>query len=163
MAAAGPAVRRPVCAGSRNRPPGPVRPVPDTPLRKPRINDLKLHQDTSGALNTVTGYGPDYVDVNLQRHEGSVIVLPGAPVREWPVSSFDALAPEHFAMLLDPAPELVIFGSGARLRFPHPRLVAALTAKRIGVETMDFQAACRTYNILMAEGRKVAAALLIER
>ncbi|RKU03173.1 hypothetical protein C7H84_11390 [Burkholderia sp. Nafp2/4-1b] len=124
---------------------------------------MKLHQDTSGALNTVTGYGPDYVDVNLQRHERSVIVLPGAPVRDWPVSAFDALAPEHFAMLLDPAPELVIFGSGARLRFPHPRLVAALTAKRIGVETMDFQAACRTYNILMAEGRKVAAALLIER
>ncbi len=143
--------------------PGPCGPCQTLPLRKPRINDLKLHQDTSGALNTVTGYGPDYVDVNLQRHEGSVIVLPGAPVREWPVSSFDALAPEHFAMLLDPAPELVIFGSGARLRFPHPRLVAALTAKRIGVETMDFQAACRTYNILMAEGRKVAAALLIER
>ncbi|WP_175777051.1 Mth938-like domain-containing protein [Burkholderia anthina] len=124
---------------------------------------MKLHQDASGALNTVTGYGPDYVDVNLERHEGSVIVLPGAPVRAWPVSSFDALTPEHFAMLLEPAPELVIFGSGARLRFPHPRLVAALTAKRIGVETMDFQAACRTYNILMAEGRKVAAALLIER
>ncbi len=145
------------------RPPGPVRPLPDLPSTEPRNTDLKLHQDTSGALNTVTGYGPDYVDVNLQRHEGSVIVLPGAPVRDWPVSAFDALAPEHFAMLLDPAPELVIFGSGARLRFPHPRLVAALTAKRIGVETMDFQAACRTYNILMAEGRKVAAALLIER
>lgn len=130
---------------------------------EPRNTDLKLHQDTSGALNTVTGYGPDYVDVNLERHETSVIVLPGAPVQAWPVSSFDALAPEHFAMLLDPTPELVIFGSGARLRFPHPRLVAALTAQRIGVETMDFQAACRTYNILMAEGRKVAAALLIER
>jgi uncharacterized protein len=78
---------------------------------------LKLHQDTSGALNTVTGYGPDYVDVNLQRHEGSVIVLPGAPVRDWPVASFDALAPEHFAMLLEPAPELVIFGSGAGCAF----------------------------------------------
>ncbi len=150
-------------AAVAKRPPGPVRPLPDPPSTEPRNTDLKLHQDTSGALNTVTGYGPDYVDVNLQRHEGSVIVLPGAPVRDWPVSSFDALAPEHFAMLLDPAPELVIFGSGARLRFPHPRLVAALTAKRIGVETMDFQAACRTYNILMAEGRKVAAALLIER
>lgn len=124
---------------------------------------MKLHQDSSGALNTVTGYGPDYVDINLERHEQSVIVLPGAPVQAWPVSSFDSLAPEHFAMLLDPAPEVVIFGSGTRLRFQHPRLVAALTARRIGVETMDFQAACRTYNILMAEGRKVAAALLIER
>ncbi len=142
--------------------PGPCGPATHSPT-EPRNTDLKLHQDASGALNTVTGYGPDYVDVNLERHETSVIVLPGAPVQAWPVSSFDALAPEHFAMLLDPTPELVIFGSGARLRFPHPRLVAALTAKRIGVETMDFQAACRTYNILMAEGRKVAAALLIER
>lgn len=163
MAAPGPRRQASRVRRSRKRPPGPARPLPDTHSTEPRNTDLKLHQDTSGALNTVTGYGPDYVDVNLQRHEGSVIVLPGAPVRDWPVSSFDALAPEHFAMLLDPAPELVIFGSGARLRFPHPRLVAALTANRIGVETMDFQAACRTYNILMAEGRKVAAALLIER
>ncbi|AIO67085.1 Mth938-like domain-containing protein [Burkholderia oklahomensis] len=124
---------------------------------------MKLHQDPSNTLNTVTGYGPDYVDINLQRHESSVIVLPGAPVVEWPVASFDALTPELFAMLLEPQPELVIFGSGARLRFPHPSLTALLTAQRIGVETMDFQAACRTYNILMAEGRKVAAALLIER
>ncbi|KAF1054844.1 MAG: hypothetical protein GAK41_00509 [Burkholderia gladioli] len=124
---------------------------------------MKLHQDPSDALNTVTVYGPDYVEINLQRHESSVLVLPTAPVAPWPVEAFDALTAEHFAMLLDPAPEVVIFGSGARLRFPHPRLTAALAARRIGVETMDFQAACRTYNILMSEGRKVAAALLIER
>jgi uncharacterized protein len=123
---------------------------------------LKLHQDSNGALNTVTGYGTDYVEINLHRHAGSIIVLPEGPVIPWPVSSFDALSPEHFAQLIEPAPEVVIFGSGERLRFPHPRLTAALAKHRIGVETMDFQAACRTYNILMAEGRKVAAALLIE-
>ncbi len=124
---------------------------------------MKLHQDSSGALNTVTGYGTDYVDVNLQRHAHSIIVLPEEPVIEWPVSAFDALTPDHFAALLPAKPELVIFGSGARIRFPHPRLTAALAAARIGVETMDFMAACRTYNILVAEGRRVAAALLIER
>ncbi|MGH8778701.1 Mth938-like domain-containing protein [Paraburkholderia sp.] len=123
---------------------------------------MKLHQDASGALNTVTGYGADYVEINLERHLGSIIVIPDTPVIAWPVSSFDALAPEHFELLVGPAPEVVVFGSGGRLRFPHPRLIAALTAQRIGVETMDFKAACRTYNILMAEGRKVAAALLIE-
>lgn len=123
---------------------------------------MKLHQDTSGALNTVTAYGAGYVEINLQRHERSVIVLPDSPVIPWPVSSFDALTPDDFAYLIAPAPEVVVFGSGARLRFPHPRLVAALAAQRIGVETMDLMAACRTYNILMAEGRKVAAALLIE-
>ncbi|WP_454826750.1 Mth938-like domain-containing protein [Paraburkholderia xenovorans] len=123
---------------------------------------MKLHQDSSGALNTVTGYGVDYVEINLVRHSGSLLVLPDAPVIPWPVSSFGQLSAEHFAMLVDSAPEVVVFGSGERLRFPHPRLTAALSAKRIGVETMDFKAACRTYNILMAEGRKVAAALLIE-
>ncbi len=130
--------------------------------RRPRITNLKLHQDSSGALNTVTGYGPDYVEINLVRHQGSIIVLPEAPVIAWPVSSFEALSAAHFELLIAPAPEVVIFGSGERLRFPHPRLTAALAKLRIGVETMDFKAACRTYNILMAEGRKVAAALLIE-
>lgn len=124
---------------------------------------MKLHQDSSGALNTVTGYGAHYVDINLERHESSIVVVPDAPIIEWPVSSFDELTPEHFEIVLAATPEVVVFGSGARLRFPHPRLTAALTARRIGVESMDFMAACRTYNILMAEGRRVAAALLIER
>jgi len=124
---------------------------------------LKLHQDSSGALNTVTGYGAHYVEINLQRHESSVVVVPDAPVVDWPVSSFDTLSVEHFEIVLATEPEVVVFGTGARLRFAHPRLTAALTARRIGVESMDFMAACRTYNILMAEGRRVAAALLIER
>lgn len=124
---------------------------------------MKLHQDSSGALNTVTAYGAQYVEINLERYESSIVVLPDTPVMPWPVSSFDALTPEHFELLLAAAPELVVLGTGARLRFPHPRLTAALAARRIGVESMDFMAACRTYNILMAEGRRVCAALLIEQ
>ncbi len=123
---------------------------------------MKLHPDQLPPLNTVTAYGDDYVDVNLQRHQSSIIVMPELPVRAWPVQAFAALEACHFEMLAEAIPELVIFGSGNRLRFPHPRLTAALAARRIGIETMDFQAACRTYNVLMAEGRKVAAALLIE-
>ncbi|MBN3814202.1 Mth938-like domain-containing protein [Paraburkholderia sp. Ac-20347] len=123
---------------------------------------MKLHQDSSGALNTVTGYGADYVEINLERHNGSILVMPDSPVQPWPVNAFDSLTPELFAMLLPLKPEVVVFGSGERLRFPHPRLTAPLSAQRIGVEAMDFKAACRTYNILMAEGRRVALALLIE-
>ncbi|VVE27611.1 hypothetical protein PTE30175_03387 [Pandoraea terrae] len=123
---------------------------------------MKLHQDPLQAWNTVTGYGPDYIDVNKVRFEHSVVVVPEGEVVKWPVNSFDSLLPEHFDALLSFAPEVVIFGSGKRLRFPHPRLTASLAGARIGVEAMDFQAACRTYNILMAEGRKVALALLIE-
>ncbi|KMQ81104.1 Membrane protein [Candidatus Burkholderia pumila] len=113
-------------------------------------------------LNTITSYGDGYVAVNLERHEGSVIVMPQSPVAAWPVKSFESLTPEHFDSLIEATPEVVIFGSGSRRRFPHPRLTAQLARHRIGVETMDFGAACRTYNILMHEGRKVAAALLIE-
>ncbi len=127
------------------------------------ITDLKLHQDSSGTLNTVTAYGAHYVDINTERHERSIVVLPDAPVILWPVASFDALTVEHFELVRACEPEVVVFGTGARLRFPHPRLTAALIAQRIGVEAMDFMAACRTYNILMAEGRRVAAALLIEQ
>lgn len=127
-----------------------------------RTRDLKLHQESSGALNTITSYGADYVAINLERHDSSIIVMPELPVAAWPVASFAALSPEHFEALLDMAPEVVVFGSGTRLRFPHPKLTAALAERRIGVETMDFGAACRTYNILMSEGRRVAAALLIE-
>lgn len=124
---------------------------------------MKLHQDPSqAALNTVTGYGSSYVDVNKIRFEHSVVVFPEGDIQRWPVDTFDALDTTHFDALLAHRPEVVIFGSGKRLRFPHPRLTASLARERVGVEAMDTQAACRTYNILMAEGRRVALALLIE-
>ncbi|WP_353193346.1 Mth938-like domain-containing protein [Pandoraea pnomenusa] len=123
---------------------------------------MKLHQDPSQALNTVTGYGPGYVEVNKIRHDKSVIIAPEGEIQGWPVSRFDALSPTDFEMLRELDPEVVIFGSGGRLRFAHPRLTTSLTSARIGVDSMDSQAACRTYNILMSEGRRVVLALLIE-
>ncbi|MCI3208506.1 Mth938-like domain-containing protein [Pandoraea capi] len=124
---------------------------------------MKLHQDPSqAALNTVTGYGPGYVEVNKVRYDESVIIAPEGDVLPWPVSRFDALDASHFEALRALDPEVVIFGSGARLRFAHPRLTTALTSQRIGVDSMDTQAACRTYNILMSEGRRVVLAVLIE-
>jgi uncharacterized protein len=120
---------------------------------------VKLHASALTRLHTFTGYGEGYVMVNGARHEESVIVLPER-IEPWPVAGFAALAEEHFAALAALAPEVVLLGTGARLRFPHPSLTAALARARIGLEVMDTQAACRTYNILMAEERKVAAALL---
>jgi uncharacterized protein len=125
---------------------------------------LKLHSsDSSNVLNTVTAYGDGYIEINKVRYEHSVLVMPEGTVVRWDVARFEDLTPEHFARLLEMGAEVVVFGTGNRLRFPHPRLAAPLTEKRIGVEAMALQAACRTYNILMMEGRKVAAALLIER
>ncbi|HPA92145.1 MAG TPA: Mth938-like domain-containing protein [Quisquiliibacterium sp.] len=121
---------------------------------------MKLHVDVNAALNTVTAYGAGYVEINRQRHAGAVLVRPEGEILPWAPASFEALTAADFEALLAQRPELIVLGTGDRQRFPHPRLVAALTSERIGVEAMDTRAACRTYNILMSEGRKVLAALL---
>lgn len=120
---------------------------------------MKLHEAKSAGQNLFTGYGEGYVLINQERHDGNLVVTPNE-VQAWPVQSFEALEAAHFELLAAFKPEVVLFGSGTRIRFPHPRLTAALTNAGIGVEVMDTQAACRTFNILMAEDRKVLAVLL---
>jgi len=122
---------------------------------------LKLHASGLTNLNTFTGYGEGFVLINAVRHEGSLIVMPEY-LQPWDVGGFAALEPGDFAALAALKPEVVLLGTGAKIRFPHPRLTSALSQARIGVEVMDNQAACRTYNILMAEERKVAAALIFD-
>jgi uncharacterized protein len=122
---------------------------------------VKLHASGPSGVNTITGYGEGYVMVNGERRASSVVVLPDR-VQEWSVVGFDDLSAEDFAFLKELKVEIVLLGTGARQRFPHPRLTAALAQAGIGLEVMDVQAACRTYNILVAEERKVAAALLFE-
>ena len=122
---------------------------------------MKLHLDQPGAINQFTGYGDGYVSVNNQRYTASVIVMPSREVSPWNVERFEALTAQDFEKLLELEPEIVIFGSGETLRFPHPQLTRALQSRSIGVEVMDTKAACRTYNILVAEGRQVVAALLL--
>ena len=144
--------------GLPDNPSGPGEPFTGTPPE----TRLKLHADPSNALNTVTAYDDTSIEVNLVRYPHSVLLMPEGPVEHWDITRFNDLTPGHFERVLQHAPEVVIFGSGQSLRFPHPRLTANLVRQRIGVDTMDVKAACRTYNILMAEGRKVAALLLIE-
>ena len=120
---------------------------------------MKLHASAPTALNTFTAYGEGYVMVNSQRHEAPVIVMP-EQLLPWNVVRFETLQESDFQVLLELKPEILLLGTGPKQRFPHPRLTRALAALRIGVEAMDLQAACRTYNILMAEQRRVAAALL---
>jgi uncharacterized protein len=122
---------------------------------------VKLHASGPSGVNTITGYGEGYVMVNGERRDSSVVILPDR-VEQWSAKGFDHLSTEDFAFLKDLKAEIVLLGTGARQRFPHPRLTAALAQAGIGLEVMDLQAACRTYNILVAEERKVAAALLFE-
>jgi uncharacterized protein len=102
------------------------------------------------------------VTVNGQRIEKSVVVLPDRIIADWGATGFEALAPEHLAALAFLEREIVLLGTGAVLRFPRPEILRPLIEAGVGVEVMDVQAACRTYNILLAEERKVAAALLLE-
>ena len=121
---------------------------------------MKLHAQLASALNTVTAYGPDWIEINRQRFEDPVLVMPEGEVKRWSVESFDALAATDFEALLALSPELVLLGTGEVQRFAHPRLLAPLTNAGIAVDSMTTHAACRTYNILMAEGRRVLAVLL---
>jgi uncharacterized protein len=123
---------------------------------------LKLHADAPSSLSTVTGYGPGFIEVNKSRHPGHLLLLPESPARPWQVQSFDQLRAEDFDALLALRPEVVLLGTGARQRFVHPRLTAGLARAGVGIEVMDTAAACRTYNILMSEGRHVLAVFLQE-
>ena len=122
---------------------------------------MKLQPDRSLAP-TITGHGPGWVAVGGERITHSVIVGSAGQRIAWPVSSYEALDASHFALLAELDVEVILFGSGARIRFPRPAWIAPLVARRTGLETMDTAAACRTYNILAQEGRSVAAALLLE-
>lgn len=123
---------------------------------------MKLHATSTQQYQTVTAYDETGVEINAVRFDYSLLVLPEVAPMPWPVSSFEQLSAESFEQIGATSPDVVILGSGNKQRFVHPSLLANLTARRIGVESMDNQAACRTYNILMAEGRKVALALIIE-
>lgn len=121
---------------------------------------MKLHADPLTRLNTVTAYGAGFVEINKVRHDRSIVLCPESPVAPWSAASFETLRADDLAALLVFAPEVVLLGTGERQRFPPPQLLRPLAQARIGVEVMSTPAACRTYNILMAEGRRVLAALL---
>jgi uncharacterized protein len=122
---------------------------------------VKLHRAGPTPYNLITEYGEGYIAINGQRTESSVIVTRDQ-VLPWQATSFEKLAAADLEVLSALGPEIVLLGTGPRQRFPHPRLTAPLVKARIGVEIMDLKAACRTYNILVVEERKVIAALLFE-
>ena len=121
---------------------------------------MKFHLQTSTS-NVVTGMGPGWIRVGQTEYKGNLVLLPDAVIEGFAPDGFAALTESDFAALLGYAPEMVLLGTGERQQFPHPRLLRALAAARIGVEVMDTRAACRTFNILVAEDRRVAAALII--
>ncbi|XHS76428.1 Mth938-like domain-containing protein [Burkholderiaceae bacterium UC74_6] len=124
---------------------------------------MKFQLDEQLGGNVISQHDGQCVWINGMPYRDSVLVPWRGQVALWPVHRFEDLAPEHFEQILGMKPELVILGTGSKLRFASPALSYSLINAGIGLETMDFGAACRTYNVLASEGRSVLAALLIER
>ncbi|CAN5392135.1 Mth938-like domain-containing protein [soil metagenome] len=123
---------------------------------------MKLQPDKT-TVQTLTGHGPGWVAINNEKVTRSVVLGSNGERFDWNCEDFSEIGPAHFAKLAELGAEMIIFGSGSRIRFPSPAWLQPLVSKRIGVETMDTHAACRTFNILAGEGRHVVAALLLEQ
>jgi uncharacterized protein len=124
---------------------------------------MKLHTTNSQQYQTVTAYDNTGIELNAIRYEHSFFVLPEISPVAWPISRFEELHAKHFETIAATHPDVVILGTGNKQRFVHPSLIASLSSDHKGVECMNNSAACRTYNILMAEGRKVALAIIVEQ
>jgi uncharacterized protein len=129
--------------------------------RSLELKHMKMQPDRLEGVNVIARHETGRLWVGAQAWTGAVVVPHRGEVRAWTAASFEMLSAADFAALALDAPEIVIFGSGQRHRFVHPSCLAALHARHIGVETMDTRAACRTYNVLATEGRRVLAALLV--
>jgi len=108
-----------------------------------------------------TGHGEGYVAINGHSYRQPVVVMAGEVRSDWTATDFASLTAAHFEYFLELKPEVLLLGTGARQQFARPELYRELIRARIGIEFMDTPAACRTYNILVAEDRKVVAAVLL--
>lgn len=121
---------------------------------------MRLNLDTPGHGNLITAYDDGEVTINGRRIRHHVVVS-ARRLDAWAVESIDALTLEHLEIAFEDDVEVVLLGTGARQRFPDTALMVAAIRRGIGLEIMDTPAACRTYNVLSAEGRNVVAALFI--
>ncbi len=122
---------------------------------------MRLDLDTAAGTYAIRSYRAGAIVVNDEVLRESFIVTPERLLRNWPPQRWDEVAPEHFSSVIALEPEIVLFGTGETLHFPRPELGALFLRRHIGFEVMDTAAACRSYSILMSEGRRVAAALLM--
>jgi uncharacterized protein len=122
---------------------------------------MHIQLETGGRANLIRTYLPGQITVSQDSYTRSLIVLPGQIITDWPPQSFEELTTAHIVTLVTLRPELLILGTGQKQRFPRAEQLAPLAATGIGWEVMDTGAACRTYNILMGEGRNIAAALMM--
>jgi uncharacterized protein len=122
---------------------------------------VKLHQNPRPTTHLVTGFGDGYLQIGDRQVTRTVVLGPGVLLEDWGDSSIERIAAEDFAQLTRLQAQIVLLGTGPTQQFPHPSLLRPLIDAGVGVEVMDTLAAARTYNILVAEGRSVAAVLIL--
>lgn len=122
---------------------------------------MELNLDTGEGRYQIRAYTNDFIQINEQKIRNSLIVMPDKLIESWPPHSISDLTEQYLQIITDLHPSIVLLGSGEKLAFPDPQLLNVFYQKNIGIEVMNNGAACRTYSVLMSEGRKVAAALLM--
>ncbi len=122
---------------------------------------MKLHLENADGYYLITGYDHGWVEINRQRYIHNLILLPSQILSNWDATNFESITTAHIEQIAFLKPDVVLLGTGTRHQFIHPKLTLPLTKAGISLECMTTHAACRTYNILMSEGRNVAAALLL--
>lgn len=122
---------------------------------------MKLSEDYTQGTNIIRAYAEGVIEVNDQAYSRSLIISNTLLVPDWDVRHIDDISHEHWLQLVEPDPEVILIGTGETLVFPHPSTYAPVIQRGIGVEFMDSQAACRTYNILLSEDRFVMAGIIL--
>ena len=122
---------------------------------------MKLHLTSAENKHLITSYGANYIEINKQRHACNLIVMADSLILDWQATDFASLTETHFLHIAELQAEVVLLGTGEKHQFLHPKIYKILTEKNIPLECMTTAAACRTYNILMSEGRNVAAMLIL--
>jgi uncharacterized protein len=122
---------------------------------------MKLHLTTAENSYLITAYGVGFIEINKQKYTKNLIVTSDQLILDWQATDFPSLCAEHFTQIAELMPEVVLLGTGDTHQFLHPKIYQTLAAQGTPLECMTTPAACRTYNILMSEGRQVAAALLV--
>jgi uncharacterized protein len=125
-------------------------------------DNMKIHLEGATGANRIRSYAPGRIAVNQDVYTASLIVTPDRIIADWRPRSVAELTVADIEVVCGLEPEVVLLGTGARLTFPDPTVTRGLVTAQIGFEAMDTGAACRTFNVLMSEGRRVVAALLIE-
>ena len=122
---------------------------------------MKLHLTSAENNHLITAYGQGFVEINNQRYTQNLIVMADKLILDWQATDFASLSAAHFEQLIDLKIEVALLGTGQKHQFLHPKIIQNLTKNGIPLECMTTAAACRTYNILMSEGRNVAAMLIL--